>query len=448
MKRILSALLLLSLLLPLVSCTPALVKPTTAETATAEQQTSSAGQNQTEPSQTKKVPKPLTWDMIDAIPIANDSMSIDEIRKICTDFFRLQNTFQWTPSKNCSYVIRTGNKTVSFQAGHLYGGIPYAAPGPGGNLYLWMEYYDSETGVLDVNTTPSVTLIPMLGNHCSHAFFWSWGRAVNTISTRGTRTFTPKNGCIPVGEYRSDLVTKEWSGDGVNGEPATDLVCKANGEQVMYRSYAKLLIADGIVTNNSRGSGHVVMASSVPHVVTNPDGTINGKESYLTILEQTSPQHAYVNPDGVTQTVQGGIDLKKTFEELYKADYIPFTCAEFLGKDPVEKATATVNLAPSDTVTLEALEKAVLSTNYPMSNITVKLFDENGKELLERRRRYVAEETGGNAIICKNYELIDIFRAFQTSLPQNPTGDVTIRILCRVSTGEELTAWESKLALS
>ena len=36
------------------------------------------------------VAEPLTWEKLNAIPVANASMSTDELRKICTDFMRLQ----------------------------------------------------------------------------------------------------------------------------------------------------------------------------------------------------------------------------------------------------------------------------------------------------------------------------------------------------------------------
>ena len=73
MKRLLSLILALTLMLPLAAC----------------------GGNTETPSETTvekiktDVAEPLSWDKINAIPIANDAMSEEELRQICLDFMRL-----------------------------------------------------------------------------------------------------------------------------------------------------------------------------------------------------------------------------------------------------------------------------------------------------------------------------------------------------------------------
>ena len=42
----------------------------------------------------------LSWDVINSIPIAKDSMTEDQLRQICLDYMRLQLTFTWKPSEN------------------------------------------------------------------------------------------------------------------------------------------------------------------------------------------------------------------------------------------------------------------------------------------------------------------------------------------------------------
>ena len=134
-------------------------------------------------------------------------------------------------------------------------------------------------------------------------------------------------------------------------EKGTDKVCRDNGEQVMYQSYAKLLPADGINATHA-GTWHVRMVSEAAHVEYAPDGTIDGEKSYVRCIEQASRKDFYTAPDGTKLNVMAGVDLKYTFASLFKSCYIPFTFAEFLGSDPVEPSEVTLDLDQS-TVTAE-----------------------------------------------------------------------------------------------
>ena len=132
MKRTLALFLLLSTLLPLASCSQAISEPAPATEVQTEEKT-----KETAEVHTWSVPTPLTWEQINAIPVANSSMTSDELRKICVDFFRLQASFQWTPEKNFEYTIRSSDSVRKFQAGKYYGGIPYVTSSKGGgNLSL------------------------------------------------------------------------------------------------------------------------------------------------------------------------------------------------------------------------------------------------------------------------------------------------------------------------
>ena len=68
------------------------------------------------------------------------------MRKLCTDFMRLQLSFVWTPSKTLEYTLAGLNKPMIFHRGRVYGGFPYRSFNANGNLYTLMEYYDPETG--------------------------------------------------------------------------------------------------------------------------------------------------------------------------------------------------------------------------------------------------------------------------------------------------------------
>lgn len=110
----------------------------------------------------------LTQDSLDAIGIATSDMTAQELRELCLRYFKLQQSFLWTPDKNVecyptgsadlyeSYMrlyagqedyIFDRNTGKAMQVGTIYGGIPYQNVSTG-NLYRWLEYYDESTGVM------------------------------------------------------------------------------------------------------------------------------------------------------------------------------------------------------------------------------------------------------------------------------------------------------------
>ena len=110
----------------------------------------------------------LTQDSLDAIGIANDKMSAQELRELCLRYFKLHLSFLWTPSENVEcyptgspslygkYMQQyAGQENTDFDkntgkallTGNIYGGIPYSNVSTG-NLYRWLEYYDESTGTM------------------------------------------------------------------------------------------------------------------------------------------------------------------------------------------------------------------------------------------------------------------------------------------------------------
>jgi hypothetical protein len=65
-------------------------------------------------------------------------------------------------------------------------------------------------------------------------------------------------------------------------------------------------------------AGHVVMISCDAVVVKNPDGSINGAESYVTVLDQTNKWTEYENEMGDKATIKANVDAKWTFDYLFE----------------------------------------------------------------------------------------------------------------------------------
>ena len=377
----------------------------------------------------KSVPTPLTWERINAIPVATSDMTEEQLRQIVLDFFRLQLTFQWTPAETFAYTITTYQEPRGFEAGTVYAGLPYQGSSNSGNLYLAMEYYDPETGILDNTEVDGQSLSLLLGNHCTSSPYWAWSRVINSVTQYANANMTEHYGFLPVGDYDYDFV--QWS-----EVTQTKAVCKENGEQRMYEAYALLKPADGIFLYYSTGgNSHCRMVSSHPVVVRNADGSINGDESYLLYMDQGSGLKDYTAADGTTVRLQGKVDFKATFSELFSKSYIAFTFAEFLGTDPVEPGELT--LALPKTVTPGEMIAGELCSNYPISYFNVTLTDDSGN--ITYHKLIPAQGLNVSSIyLGKLINTSDINPLIQT-------GDQTLTVQARISTGELLTAYEGTL---
>lgn len=425
MKKFLICFLCVTLLLPLCACSAGLTleadepKPIQTEEQEQKEETESSTE---EAEKTLLVPDPLTWDKINAIPIASPEMTTDQLRQICVDYYRLQLSYQWTPSESFSYTIESYERTVDMKKDCLYMGSPY--DGGKGNLYKIMNHYDPETGILTVGKTGEATT-EYIGNNCSTASHWGWSRVSNSFRFNHTVSITEANGAVKLGPYK-------YENEGKNHVSTRD-VCDANGEQVMFKSYAQLKLADGVVCYN--GAGHVMMISGAAQVTYASDGSIDGKNSYVLVMEQTSSwEDVEINGESLSQ--QGRVDRKATFAELFKSSYLPFTIKEFIGQDPVEKGTATLVSDQTFPLSVDSLAKATVEANYEISDITARVTDENGKEVY-------SYTSNCSWLEYKKQLNTTIFPAKLSAFAKK--GGHKIEILCRIGTGELISVYSGEL---
>ena len=429
----------------------------------------------------------LTQDSLDAIGIANDKMSAQELRELCLRYFKLHLSFLWTPSENVEcyptgspslygkYMQQyAGQENADFDkntgkallTGNIYGGIPYSNVSTG-NLYRWLEYYDESTGTMRLldalvendsydngawmtqqheykrdasgnlldkngklcaetgldpvladedfaatlytvvykkNSDKSLLLVegedgllyPIIdtllynslryfASQCSAGSGWAWSRVINSANFVWSSGATVANGFIPVGLYTYEY---EYGGKTYGMENITALGSKSSSNplgwatkdiaqywinktetaadqakfgigQSMYECYALLQPADCVVDD-----GHIMMVTGV-HVVRREDGSIDPKNSYVTIYEQFNDAYGFYGTLGEGENsanyiVHGGYvsdfdDTKSSYAEnngdfgeriftfqylLFKDKsddkvtnitdpYIPFTFAEF-----------------------------------------------------------------------------------------------------------------------
>ena len=313
-----------------------------------------------------------------AIPIANASMTEDQLRQICLDYIRLETEFPFKFENDFDYVIQSQKRPRKLLGGKIYGGMPYVSRGAG-NLYRIAEIYDPATGVLAANSD-IFDNIRLFGNACSGSASMAWARVVTSAYLGYTMFMTEANGFLPVGPYR---YSKENVTQFIRTEGGYNCktICQENGEQTMFESYAMMKPADGLVCN-----GHVRMNSAVPTVVRNADGTIDPDASYTFVREQvcyvSHRNHLRIAPDGSHYTAQGRVEYHNTFRQLLTEGYIPFTFAEF--KDPSLVQPARIRLAVEP-----ELKERVITSNYAISDVFAEL---DGKRYVYRNMEFFRKE--------------------------------------------------------
>lgn len=372
-----------------------------------------------------QIQEKLTWEKIQSFPVKTSDMTVEEMRALCVDFFRFTKTALWTPDDNFAYIKNSKGTEDQMFKGVVYGGLPYIGVASG-NVYRLMDYMDEATGVVDIS---EATKNPKLfGNQCSIGAYWGWGRVINSADYDWTKGMVHGNGFLRVGPYTySDNLLRY-------GAPETTReICNQNGMRTMFQSYALLQPADGLV--NYTTAGHVVMVSSAPVVVYEDDGTINGVESYLTIIHQAQTWEEGRNASGDTYQHKNGVDAVLTFNELYDSAYLPFTFAEFLGTDPVEDTQCSFDHTGA-TVTLNQLLGAKVSANYGIADLYANIKDQSGKTVYTCAAR--AEKAG-----CMQL-------GFGAAISQEEwtpylNGEYDVEIVCQLSTGERPVLYTGKL---
>ena len=259
-----------------------------------------------------------------------------------------------------------------FSAGQIYAGLPYTHVGS--NLYTFMDYLDPETGLLDPSMVKRVG--DMLGDNCCTSLFWAWSRVSSSITFTHTQALVPKTGIVLVGTYTFDRTIDNYK------HPTTKDICDANGEQTMFESYAQMKVADGMVVNTqttAAGAHHVMMCSVAPHVVRTPEGRINGSESYLHVVDQSSGFTYTTLENGMDVVTNAGIDKKVSFSSLYFHGYLPFTIPELIKPNTVQKATVEFPFDNDTEIGLKALGDVVVTSNYAFSKLIITVTAPDGK---------------------------------------------------------------------
>lgn len=320
------------------------------------------------PQRQENMPKQLLVSDLTNLPMPTDDMSYADRRQLVLDLFEVQLSFQWMPNMDVTDWQSTNWKKGTYKellTTDIIGGIPYQSMG-NGNIYRWLEYYDENTGVMDLEkafaenggygedgvifdvekdadgniTYKKYRSFQALFNQCSVGAFGGWGRVINSANFGYTNAMNVYNGFIPVGCYSYgyehegktyDMTQMEYYGEKTENNPLgydipniiSDLL-KERGMSGLYDCYAQMKSGDCLVN-----TGHVIMVKAVD-IVRWKDGSVNYNESKAIVLEQWEAWGQQSKKNGQVYKVQGGINTGYTFAELQEKNYIPFTFAELL----------------------------------------------------------------------------------------------------------------------
>lgn len=441
MKRLLGLILAFCMIFSMAACTGVNSEP---ETTT------------TESPYAGVVDDPKTWyEEFISIPIANSSMTTDELRDICVRQFKANLGFTWTPSEPISYTYKLLDKqrSINLPAGNAYSGLIYSTGVKGttattGNVFKVLSYYDKETGVVDIGAMGDKVL-SILSSACSYGAMQAWNRVSNSHNLGGMETYTVfDSNIVTVGPYTYEPYVYNYDFTNNNMDATTQIIVH-NGMEVMFESYAQMLPADGLF---SSPSWHVIMCSSVPVVVRDSKGRINANESYVLICEQAaggtqSDQDNYKQPNGIDMRPLGTIDKKYTFLDLVDKGYIPFSIKEFTGEEPVEageawigdKATRVENGAD---LTVEQIFSKLAVGNYNICNIIVKVKDPSGNVLVSYDPSLnTSPRTASYAV-----SMADGYN--EAKLAPHANGSNTIHIYIQLANGERIEAFNTTLKMS
>ncbi len=432
MKKIVSVLLACVILLPaLLSCGSGLADETETAAPVSGTAVETAPAKESEPASEEEIPAREIGLTLTERPnyVLNAGATPDEMRATAVKAMLDELSVTWYPVRQAQYKYGSsisGEKTFNLYPTRTYAGVPYSSSYT--SLFHFLEYYDMETGRLDVPADELYTTL--IGNDCAGSILWAYASCCASFDPPTDGYGRYSSAVVPVGPYRLP--------DRSEGMNCAE-ICEMNGRQTMFESYAKLEPADTLFRNGyDTVAGHYVMVIEKPVVVRLADGTIDGANSYVYIQEQRSGQYMnspdYVlEEDGETRYYSGRRRVKFSFDTVLKNVYLPVTCREFLGESPYVLPSVSLD---REVISLDDLGKATLKSAYMICVFRTRLVDEAGNTAYERSNPVAFSAVRSGA--AKNYALKSLnIGSVTLSRLAGVKGTFTFELTCVDATGSE-----------
>ncbi|MBQ6698732.1 MAG: S-layer homology domain-containing protein [Oscillospiraceae bacterium] len=364
-----------------------------------------------------------------------------ERRAKAYDYMFKSTSLLWSPTEDILYTTQKDvkpeeakeNVQFTLHADRIYHGTPYSYAGGTSEAFLDYAIEQDENGVylIDGLTWENISGGSgngRIGNDCSSVLLHAYGQLGETYNATTTAYLTEKYGFLPVGNYKTVYDKYVDTGD----------IIKENGEQVIFRAYSRLKLADAIVERISN-SGHCRMVKEVKTVYL-PDGTIDGEKSTMTLIDQAvgsyKREETYFNEKLGQDVYKVGREETFNFATMASWKFIPITCRALIDPAPIAKPAITDTEKVFDK---DAILKGTLTCNWMMDCVTLDIADAAG-EAVQSATAYVSRK--------KMYTSFDM-QEFVTVNPALVRGSVDVNALeegnynCKVTvrlvTGEEIT---------
>jgi len=297
------------------------------------------------------------------------------MRKMATLIWRGEQDMRYTTANGIDPAEATGYARLEIKAGRLYRGLPYTHAG--GSLTGFCDYFGpaEPSGVLPLRGLPlkpicgTSACTARLSSDCSGTVCLSWAQIGAAVDMVSTKYMVPDRGFYRVGDYASDPA------DNTDAK----MTLERNGAQRMFAAYGQLQTGDAVVCRGA-DSGHVMMAVD-PTLVYAADGTIDGANSTLTVLEQTrqyfvEQEHWFDGTLGEEVWAWYGVDKVYTFDALFKAGYLPVTCRALIDPAPIEDLWVQDSETDFDRCTLCA---GLITSNRYLDSAVMTITDQTGE---------------------------------------------------------------------
>lgn len=375
------------------------------------------------------VPSPMTERPMYTV---SENPTTRELRETAVRAMHDMLSIQWCVDEEINYnkIGAVSHKDYHYDMNTTYCGLPYADGQT--NMYVWLEYYDYRSGQMRMEGDGQ-WLNKYLGNTCAGSLMWAWSTVCDSLTGVFINyNMMPMYGCIPVGDYKCDMM------NAINSWQAypTEKVCQENGTEVMYEAYAKMQLADAITSTTKE---HTMMAIEDAVVVRDAYGKIDPINSYVMVQDQAagtgSKFFEHKDANGYLYQYTGRPDpiaQKCTFQWLYEVHYIPVTTAEFAGTDPYVKPE--VKFSKDSYADVDEMFKGGVTCNYPMSLIKINAKNAKGKTT-ELNHAYIHREDVPTGV-ARDYKLSQLKAMSMAKLKELPAGEYTIEVEVVAPNGE------------
>ncbi len=364
-----------------------------------------------------------------------------ERRKAAYDYMLKSTSILWRPTEEIFYTTQKDvtpaeaaeNVQFHLYPDRIYHGAPYSYAGGTSEAFLDYAIEQDENGVylIDGLTWENISGgsgYGRIGNDCSSVLVHAYGQLGETFKTTTTAYLTEKYGFLPIGNYKTVYDKYEDTGS----------IVKENGEQVIFRAYSELKLADAVVKRES-GSGHCRMISEVKTVYL-PDGTIDGENSTMTLIDQAvgsfKREETYFDETLGQDVYNVGRKETYNFTTMAGWKFVPITCKALIDPAPIKKPAITDTETSFDK---DAVLKGTLTCNWMMDCVTLDITNAKG-EAVQSATAYVNRKK-----LYTSFDMQEFVTEKQVLLRGSvdiealAEGNYNCKVTVRLVTGEEIT---------